>query len=203
MQQIKMLIIEDEPMIARDLATTLEGMDYAIAEICYTYEEGLTFLKTKQADFVILDINLGKGQEGISLGAFIDQQLKLPFIYLTSYSDKETIAKVKRTYPMAYLLKPFEEKELFTAIEIALSNHSRIYNPVQFDIHSINHKLLSPLTPKEFDILLDVYAGLTNQQLCEKHFISMNTVKTHVKHLFNKFDVSDRTAFIVKLRNWI
>jgi DNA-binding CsgD family transcriptional regulator len=103
---------------------------------------------------------------------------------------------------MAYLLKPFEEKDLLVNIELALFNHSRIHNRIWFNQAKINQKLLSGITEKEYEILLDIYVGLTNQQLCDKHFISINTVKTHVKHLFDKFNVKSRTELIVKLRNW-
>ena len=202
MEQIRILIVEDEPIIARDIASTLEHIDYAIAGICFTYEEAKDFLENKTADFVLLDINLGQGTEGITLGTYIDENLHLPFLYLTSYSDKDTLNKAKFTFPMAYLLKPFEEKDLLVNIELALFNHSRIHNRIHFNQTRINQKLLSPITDKEYEVLLDIYAGLTNQQLCDKHYISMNTVKTHVKRIFDKFDVKSRTELIVKLRNW-
>lgn len=202
MHQISILIVEDEPIIARDLAISLQNIDYAVAGICYELEEAMAFLQTKSPDFIILDINLGQGEEGIQLGTFIDQKLKLPFIYLSSYSDEATLNKAKFTYPLAFLVKPFDEKELFTSIEIALFNHSKIHNRVHFTRQTLNQSLASPLTEKEFEVLLDLYSGLTNKQLCEKHFISINTVKTHVKRIFGKFDAQSRTDLLVKLRNW-
>ncbi|MEM7374752.1 MAG: response regulator transcription factor [Bacteroidota bacterium] len=202
MPSINILIVEDEPLIALDIARKLERMAYNIIGVCHTAEEAKETLAKESPDFAILDINLGNGNDGISVGEYIHDHLKIPFVYLTSYSDSKTIQRAKYTAPKGYLVKPFKEQDLYSTIEIALFNHQTEQHVGPPDIHLINHSLEQKITPKEYDILVDINAGCSNQDLADKHFISLNTVKTHVKKLFGKFQVDSRTQLIVKYRSW-
>lgn len=197
---IRVLIVEDEVFIANDIASTLAKIDYTVSGIAYDSEKALHELKHNCPDIVLLDINLEGEQDGVDIAHEINARFEIPFIYLTSYGDKQTIERAKRTRPMGYIMKPFNETDLYSAVEIALYNYARMHHPINFNIQSLNQKLLSPLTAKEFEILCDIYDGKTNQQLAEKHFISKNTVKTHVKHIFDKLKVQSRVEAITQLR---
>ena len=200
MSEIKVLIVEDEPIVANDIAATLQGIDYTVCGIAYSPAKAKHLLGTQRPDIVLLDINLGTETDGIQLGQLIRETWQIPFIYLTSYADKATVNRAKSTLPMGYLVKPYDEKDLFASLEIALYNHAHLLYPVNFDYVRFNAALLAPLTPKEFEILEDLYDGKTNQQLAEKHFISMNTVKTHIKHLYEKLQVQSRSEIMLLVR---
>ncbi|MBL7803459.1 MAG: response regulator transcription factor [Saprospiraceae bacterium] len=200
MNEIRVLIVEDEPLIAHDIAATLQGFDYTVAGIAPNGAKALVELQQNTPDFVLLDISLGSEPDGIQLGALIRDRFDIPFVYLSSHSDAGTLDRAKHTLPMGYLVKPFDEKGLFTTIEIALFNFARLRKPLRLGIEDLNARLLSKLTPREFELLVDIYDGKTNGQLAERHFISANTVKTHVKNLYAKLNVQSRAEAIVLLR---
>ncbi len=200
MSQIKILIVEDEPLVAHDIAATLIGINYAVCGIAYTVSKALFYLDTNQPDIVLLDINLGTETDGILLADTIRNQYHIPFVFLTSYADAQTLERAKHTRPMGYLVKPYDERELFATLEIALHNFGQLKGTQSFDLTQFNAHRTNKLTPKEFEIMQDLYEGCTNQQLCDKHFISLNTVKTHIKHLYDKLAVQSRSELMILVR---
>lgn len=201
MSQIKILIVEDEVLIAMDIAKILEGIDYDVSAIVYDGNAALHELQHRLPDLVLLDINLGRQPDGIAVATYIQEHLDIPFIFLTSYATEMIVDKAKRTKPMGYIIKPFSEKDLFSAIEIALYNYAQLVYPLKFDLERINKKLPNPLSNREFEIIHDIYEGKTNQQLASKHFISINTVKTHIRHIYEKLNVDSRSDAIILLRD--
>ncbi|MBF9251869.1 LytTR family transcriptional regulator DNA-binding domain-containing protein [Pontibacter sp. 172403-2] len=122
MTKPKILISEDEVIIAEDIAASLEELGYEICAID-SGEETLNIIRETQPDLVLLDINLRGKADGVEIGARIRQEFNLPFIYLTAYADKATLDRAKKTEPDGFLVKPFDEKGLRSAIEIALYKH--------------------------------------------------------------------------------
>jgi DNA-binding NarL/FixJ family response regulator len=200
MSKIKILIVEDEPLIAEDIKEILLQVNYDVVGIAFTKEQAFEILKNSQPDFALLDINLGNNTDGILIAERINQQYHIPFLYLTSYSTKIILDKVRHTFPMGYIVKPFDEADLFTGIEIALSNFQGRKKTNNLSIELINKNLPNKLTNKEYDILIEMYNGLTNKEISEKHFVSLNTIKTHVQKIYEKLDVHTRAIAIVKVR---
>jgi len=201
MSKIKILIVEDEVLIAKDIAIILEGIDYAVSGIAYDGTSALEQIRSNSPDLVLLDIQLGSEPDGIQIAHIIQKEFDIPFIFLTSYATEMILEKAKRTNPMGYIVKPFTEKDLFSAIKIGLYNYSQLVHPVRYDLDRFNKKIPTPLSSREFELLCDIYEGKSNQQLVSEHFISINTVKTHIRHLFEKLNVQSRTEAIVKLRD--
>ncbi len=121
-QATKILIVEDEPIIASDIEMTLEELGYQITDVVDDAESAIESIEKRKPDLVLLDINIEGDTDGIMLAQDIKEQFKIPFIYLTSNADKVTINRVKRTNPAGFIVKPFSEKELQSNIEIALFN---------------------------------------------------------------------------------
>lgn len=205
MTGIKVLIVEDEPLIAKNIGMYLNNNDYEVAGIAYDPDEAFYQLKKQQPDFAILDINLESDKNGIDVAEYINKNNFIPFIYLTSYSDKETIDKAKLTNPAGFIVKPFNEKTLYATIEIALANHAANSNKhvpgLLFD--KINKQLVTPLSDREFDVVKLLYEGKTNQQIADGLFIAMNTLKKHINNAYFKLDVTGRTSAIAKLREFM
>lgn len=197
--EIRVLIVEDEPLIAEDISSNLNAIDYKVAGIAYSSEKAIELLKTGSIDIAILDINIKGDKNGIELAEIINQNHKIPFIYLTSYADKATVDKAKQTMPYGYLLKPFREKDLFSSIEMALFRFSKEHKKAFPSREVINNNTTTALTEKEYEILIDLCEGLTNKQISEKHFVSIHTVKSHVKKILQKMDVPNRTSVIHKI----
>ena len=117
---MKILIVEDEAMIAESLFQLLTILEYQPMEPVATPDEAIEILKVTPPDLVILDITLQHGRTGLEVADYINtNKLKIPFIMLTAHSDPGTIAKVKALKPAAYLVKPFLRESLFAAIEMA------------------------------------------------------------------------------------
>lgn len=125
---VKILIVEDELIIAEDVRSMLVKMGYEVLGVAMDYQEAMGFLKTTHPDLILLDVHLNGTKDGIDLATEINQRFKVPFIYTTSYADLATLERAKATHPINYLVKPFKQEQLFTAIEMALHQLAALEN---------------------------------------------------------------------------
>lgn len=121
-QPIRILIVEDNVIIADDMQSMLEEIGYEIVDNVIVYEQAVKVLESEQVDLVLIDIILASDKTGIDLGKHIRDNYDIPFIFVTSNSDRATVENAKTVKPNGYLVKPFEQQDLYTSIEIALSN---------------------------------------------------------------------------------
>jgi len=198
----RILIVEDDPLIAEDIAESLKEIGYEIAGIAYDSTEALELIGGLNPDIAILDINLDSEKDGIEIAGHIKEHHSFPFIFLTSYADKNTIERAKHTRPMGYIVKPFDERDLFTALEIALFNYDLPQGQKIISLEDLNISSTAKFTPKEYEIILQVMDGLANKQLAETNFVSLNTIKTHLKNIYDKLGVNSRTQVIAKMRDF-
>lgn len=119
---LSILVVEDEAIIAEDLRMSLQNLGYQVAGVASSYEDAMEMVKARAPDFIMMDIILDGPRDGISLAADIRQEFDIPFIFLTSHADKATVDRAKAVQPSGYLLKPFEEEDLYSAIEIGIAN---------------------------------------------------------------------------------
>lgn len=199
MAKIKILIIEDEPLIAEDLSAYVEDMGHQVIAIAYDSETALDYIAIHQPDLILLDITIDGSKNGLEVGAIIHDKYKTPFIYITSHSDHLTLDAAKKTMPYGFIVKPFSERDLFSTIEIALFRFDTEIKSTQLTLKKVNTIAQQNITETEFDILLDLKEGLRNQEIADKHFISINTVKTHLKKIYQKLNVHNRTSAIAKI----
>lgn len=124
MSQIQIFIVEDEPVVADDIAATLEEIGYAVCGMADNAAEALEKIEKSAPDLVLVDISIEGKTDGIDLAKKIHDRYKIPFVYLTSHSDKLTLERVKQTSPSGYIVKPFSEGDLLANIELALHQFS-------------------------------------------------------------------------------
>lgn len=128
--QVRILIVEDEFTTMDALRDSLTDMGYAISGDAMKADEALGILDEGQTDLAILDIHLKGARSGIWLAEQIRERYHIPFIFLTAFGDKQTIADASRTQPGSYLVKPFVEQDLHAAIELAVNTfHARKAQP--------------------------------------------------------------------------
>ena len=120
---VNVLIVEDEVLIAQDLSEILYDVGYKSIHKARSYKQAIDHLQNNTIDFALIDINLNDKNDGIQLATFINHNYQIPFIYITSYSDVQTIAEVKITKPSGFLLKPYNKDLLIVSIELALFNY--------------------------------------------------------------------------------
>jgi two-component system, cell cycle sensor histidine kinase and response regulator CckA len=120
MTKAKIMIVEDEAVIAKDIETRLKSMSYAITSIISTGEQAVEKAGRECPDLILMDIQL-KGQiDGIEAAELIRSKLEIPVIFLSAYADKQKLQRAKYTMPYGYILKPFQDRDLEVTVEIAL-----------------------------------------------------------------------------------
>ncbi len=124
MNATRILVVDDERIVAMDIGRTLERLGYDIAGLVSTGEDAIVQAGEKRPDLVLMDIRLGEGIDGIEAAAQIAELFDIPVVFLTAYSDDATLNRAKAGRPFGYLVKPFDERELHTTIAVALANHA-------------------------------------------------------------------------------
>lgn len=119
----KILVVEDERIIACDIKHCLENSGYIVPAIIAHGEKAISQIEEFQPDLVLMDMMLKGEMNGIETAEIIINTFNIPVVFLTAHSDESTIKKAKATQPFGYVLKPFEETQLITTIEIALNKH--------------------------------------------------------------------------------
>jgi len=123
MDKAKILVVEDEPKISDILRELLINLGYDIAATTSSGEDAIRKVGETQPDLVLMDIRLKGDMDGVDAAEHIHAHFNTPIVYLTAYMDESLINRVLLTEPFGYILKPFQVKELQTAIEIALYKH--------------------------------------------------------------------------------
>lgn len=190
----KVLVVENEVLIADDLCDTLRNLNYEVLEPAFNYYAALDVLQSQPVDIVILDIQLGGKKSGLDVAEFIREHLDIPFIYLSSHSDQKTLELAKSTMPYAYLVKPFNSADVLTALEIALNNHSR---------YNIKKEAEEPtesfdLTPMEKVIIRQVAENKSTKEIADTLSISSSTVKNHRHNICVKIGLAQGTHSLLK-----
>lgn len=122
-EETQILIVEDEAIIAQDIAITLKNAGYSIAGIAHNAEKAIEILNNTPPALALLDIQINGNINGLMLASIINDQYKLPFIFLTSFTDEETLEKVKDLKAAGYIIKPFDARELAVNVELAIERY--------------------------------------------------------------------------------
>lgn len=119
----RILVVEDERLIAKEFVIQLERMGHVVPAVTDKGEEVLDLVTAHDIDLVLLDIALAGNVDGIAVGHAL-AQADVAHLYLTAYADQATLDRARLTTPFGYITKPFQERELFASIEIALYKHA-------------------------------------------------------------------------------
>ena len=195
-KKLNILIIEDEYITQKSIEKNLIVLGHNVRGRAMDYDKAISILNEKSIDFAIIDINIKGEKKGTDIGTYITNHKKIPFIYLTSYSDTKTISTAIETEPYGYLVKPFQQHDLLTSIEIALINFNKekeksINSPIQIKIgdKSIRLNLDSILFIESDKNYVNIY---TNKEVYKYR----NTLQEFQENLPNNF-VQTHKSFIV------
>jgi signal transduction histidine kinase len=119
----KILVVEDESIVAMDLRASLTALGYEVTDTVATGSEALASARRRPPHLVLMDVNLRGEMDGIATADAMRKELALPVVYLTAFSDEPTVQRARVTEPFGYLLKPFDERELHITIEMAVHRH--------------------------------------------------------------------------------
>ncbi len=123
MNPIKILVVEDEIIVAEDIAGRLKKLGYAVTATVASGEEALEKVAENRPDLVLMDIVLKGEMDGVTAAEKIRTRVDVPTVFLTAYADDKTLERAKLTNPFGYIIKPFQQNDLRVAIEIALHRH--------------------------------------------------------------------------------
>ena len=196
---IKILIVEDEALIAEEIKSTLELFGYSVAGIVMNGDKVMDTILYTNPNLILLDINIKGSKTGIDIANTLNKNYQIPFLFLTALSDTSTLERVKETLPYGYILKPFNEAALKVNIELALHKHQATTLKNILSKKHIEDSYQTTLSDREFSILKAFATGLSYQKTAENHCISINTVKSYQKRLYQLFNVDSKVALIQKL----
>ncbi len=123
MTAARILVVEDEAVVALDLRNRLTRLGYEVVGVAAKGEEAVAIAKEQRPELTLMDIRLRSEMDGIEAAEIIRTQVGLPVVYLTAHADEATVDRARVTEPFGYILKPFDERELRTVIEMALYKH--------------------------------------------------------------------------------
>ena len=195
----RIIIVEDEALIAAEIKSILKKLGYKVVGHTMNGDKALDLFANVETDLYILDISIKGTLDGIDLAKIIRDKYKLPFIFLTSFSDKITLEKVKDTMPYGYIVKPFNENDIKVNIELALHKFEAEQDKSLFSKSYITNKLNIELTDREFGVLTAFKNGFTYKETATELFISINTVKTYQKRLYQIFGVASKFELLKKI----
>ncbi|MCK9150957.1 histidine kinase dimerization/phosphoacceptor domain -containing protein [Methanobacterium alcaliphilum] len=158
----KILIVEDEELVAQDIKVILEDLGYEVPAITPSAEEALEKIEESCPDSVLMDIMLEGEMDGIEAAQKISERYDIPVVYLTAYSNQEILQRAKKTEPYGYILKPFQERDLQINIEMALYKHEAKKTQLQLlQQRAVNKYLKKALDEKEA-LLREVHHRVKN-----------------------------------------
>jgi len=126
MKKTKILIVEDETVPAMDIKAQVEKLKCEVTAIVHTQKKVLSSIEENEPDIILMDIKLGKGQDGIEIAKQIQKTKNIPIVYITAFSDDITMQRAFATNPIGYIVKPFKQEDLNTNIQLAIYKLNRV-----------------------------------------------------------------------------
>ena len=126
MKRTKILIVEDETVAAMELKSEAEKLNCIVTGIVSSRKRVLNAIEQDQPDIILMDIKLGKNQDGIEIIKEIQESKNIPVVYITAYSDERTMQRAFATNPIGYIVKPFKPEDLKTNIQLAIYKLSMV-----------------------------------------------------------------------------
>jgi PAS domain S-box-containing protein/putative nucleotidyltransferase with HDIG domain len=184
MNKKQILIVEDERIEAEDIKTSLQNLGYSVSGTAFSGKEAVKKAEEFHPDLVLMDIVLGGKMDGIEAASTISSRFDIPVVYLTAYTDTKMLARAKATEPFGYIIKPFEDKELKTTVEMALHNHkmANMLKESEERYRSLvenAHDAIYISTSNGFQYANPAFENLTDwkkEELCSKEFNFWNII---------------------------
>ncbi|MCQ1536172.1 response regulator [Methanosarcina sp. KYL-1] len=123
MAEGRILIVEDEHIVAMGIKRMLKNLGYTVTGIASSGDDAISKAESTFPDLVMMDIMLKGDMDGVEAAKEIRARFNIPVVYLTAYSDSKIIERAKKTEPFGYIVKPFDEKDLHSSIEVALHRY--------------------------------------------------------------------------------
>jgi diguanylate cyclase (GGDEF)-like protein/PAS domain S-box-containing protein len=210
MRQEKILIVEDERIIALDLQRRLIRFEFPAPVITTNGLDALKSIDADKPDIILMDIMLSSDFDGIETATIIKEKYNIPLIFLTAYSDEKTVERAKKAEPYGYILKPFKEKELYTTIDIALykfESNEKLKKQERWSaaiLHSIDDGIIATNQDGLIEFMNPVAEKITNyiqedvKNLSLDEIFELTDSKTQTIIKMPTFSISNTDPFLFK-----
>ncbi len=121
----RILVVEDEHIVAMGIKKMLKSLGYTVTGVASSGEDAISKAESTFPDVVLMDIMLKGDMDGVEAANEIREKLDIPVVYLTAYSDNKILERAKKTEPFGYIIKPFDERDLYSSIEVALHKYRK------------------------------------------------------------------------------
>lgn len=163
-ERINVLIVEDESIVALDLSLGLEHDGYHVVGIADSNEDAVKLFSEQEVDIVLMDVHINGSKDGIDTAGELIQIKKIPIIYLTAFSDAETISRAKKTFPAAFLTKPYSLNNVRIAMELAVHNFAAVQQPeAKTIVDAVEKSTVNNQPDKELLLQLNDYIFVKHQ----------------------------------------
>lgn len=188
------LVVEDEVIIGMDIKNTLKKLGYNVPNVVATGEKAIEKAEKLQPDLILMDIMLKGSMDGVEAAQQIRDRFNLPVVFLTAHTDATTLERAKKTQPFGYIVKPFEEKDLHTTVEIALARckaETEIRKSLEKEkelnelksrfISMVSHEFRTPMSTILFSAgLLESYSSKWSE---EKKLVHIHRIQAAIEHM--------------------
>ena len=193
------LIVDDDHTTSSVMQLYLENFGFIVPDIASSGAEAINKTKSLKPDLVLMDINLGKGLNGIDTAEVIMRNFHVPVIYVTSYHDDETLKRAQLTNPYGFINKPLRDTDLKTTIRLALDKKREgPETKVPPSLEDILNKIYN-LTPAESRVVSQLLDNPDVEIAADALHISISTIRTHLKHIYRKTDTNNQSALFHKI----
>lgn len=207
--ETKVIIIDDHKMIREGIEQLLELNDsISVVGMASDGEEGISLLKERQADLLLLDINMPNKNGLETLVDIKELKIDIKVIMLTVHNEVDYLLRAIEIGADGYVLKDVGSAELIHAIKTVMNGESYIQPEMipmlnaKMVVRNTDKEKIKSLTKRELEVLILVSEGMFNKEIADRLNISERTVKNHISSIFRKIDVADRTqAAVFAIRN--
>lgn len=208
MHKVRILIVEDEPIVALDIKNTLIKLGHSVTDMVTNYDNAIESVKTDEPDIIFMDIHLENSKSGIETAQEIKKYKNIPIVYLTAFSDDATMQKAIDTDPVSYILKPFKRDELKSSIMLSIYKMDNInktvldteYTSIGFDYYydMKNNNLFYKDQPIQLSVNEKKFLELLIA--ANGRIVPFNTIEEYIWQNSNRSDSAFRTL-VYRLRS--
>lgn len=205
----KILIVEDDMIIAANISLQLSKLGYEVTGIETRGEDAINHARENRPDIILMDINLKGKINGIETAKTIQKENNIPLVYLTANTDEASFQKAKETHPYAFISKPFNKLNLERTIALVVEQTANNMDKVSMDnslVKSLEDRIFIRNNGKLIKILLDdIHYVEADRNYCNiftssQHYILVNTLNTFCEKVVNKDFLRVHRSFIVNLK---
>ncbi len=196
MDKIKVLVVDDHPMVLEGMKNMLSQISFVtVCGLAGDADQAMTYLQADTPDIVITDISM-PGVTGVELTARISKEYPgMKIIAMSTFNERSLISQMIQQGASGYLLKNASREQIEEALLTV--NENKLYMNLEWSEHDLHRMGKTPvLTSREKEVLSLIAEGLTNSQIAEKLFVSPYTVDSHRKNLLTKFEVNNAAGLI-------